>query len=72
MFFFGKNLKLRHKLTLCLVISGILVNGTLWSRLPQVPMIELTPDGVNFSITHIVLAYGAFVKLMVLLIFRKF
>ena len=72
--FFGKNLKSRHKLTLCLVLFGILANGLLWSKLPQVPFVEYVPElgTYNFNLTQIVLALGTFIKMLVLCIFRKF
>ena len=62
MIFFGKNLKFKHKVTLCLVMYGILANAYLWFELPQIPFVEL----------QFWFAYGAFVQCIVLCIFRKF
>ena len=72
--FFGKNLKMRHKLTLCLVLLGILANVYLWSQLPQMPFVEIDFEQNVFSVswTHVVLAFGTFIKILILNIFRKF
>ena len=79
MYFFGKNLKMRHKLTLCLVLLGIVVNAYLWSTLPQIPFIQIKIERwkfdfsvTNYTTTHTALAYGTFIKIIVLWIFRKF
>ena len=82
MFFFGKNLKLKHKVTLCLVLLGILANGFLWFNLPQVPFVEYIPEQylffydwpvlINYNFPQIVLAFGIFVKMLMIIIFRKF
>ena len=74
MFFFGKNLKPKHIVTLCLVAYGILANGYLWSLLPQIPFVEFIPETglYNYNVTKIVVVYGTFVKMLVLIIFRKF
>ena len=63
MFFFGKNLKPKHKVILCLVMLGILANGYLWSLLPQIPFVEFVPElsVYNYNLTKIVLAFGTFV-----------
>ena len=76
MSFFGKNFKMRHKLALCLVLLGILANGYLWYHLPQKPFVEITIKQnyklIDYNLTHIVLAYTTFIKMIVLIIFRKF
>ena len=72
--FFGKNLKAKHKVTLCLVLLGILANGYLWSRLPQIPFVEYDLEQNLFYVswTHIVVAFGTFIKILIINIFRKF
>ena len=74
MFFFTQNLKFKHKVTLCLVLVGFLANVYLFFTLPQIPIIEILPEEhtINVSLVHIVLAFGAFVKMLVLAFFRKF
>ena len=62
MFFFGENLKAKHKVTLCLVMYGVLLNVLLWSDIPQMTLEEL----------HCLLAFGTCIKCIVLCIFRKF
>lgn len=72
--FFGKNLKSKHKVTLCLVLLGILADCILWSILEQkMPWVEFVPEqGLNFNSTYLVLAFGILVKCLVIDIFRKF
>ena len=74
-FFFdiGRGLEMKHKLTLGLVVLGILANGFVFVMSPQIPFVEILPDEhtVNFSVIHIVLAFSIFVKSIVLWIFRK-
>ena len=76
MFFWDKKLKPRHKVTLCLVLLGILANGYLWSNMPQKPFVEVRIEQnykkIDYNLTHIVLAYATFIKMIVLIIFRKF
>ena len=80
MFFFGKNLQPKHKVALCLVILGILVNYWVcicwaFNKMPfgTYPMIEfLTDEDFKVYLTQIVLSFGIFVKMLVLCIFRKF
>ena len=76
MFFFDKNLKRGHKVTLCLVLLGILANGFLWSKLPQKPFVDIRIEQnytvTDYNVAHIALAYGTFIKIIVLCIFRKF
>ena len=74
MFFFGKNLQSKHKVTLCLVLVGILANVYLWSTLPQMQFIEIIPEHYNseYIVTHIVVAFVTFINCIVLCIFRKF
>ena len=74
MFFFGKNLKFKHKVTLCLTALGILVDCILWSILEQkMPLVEFLPEqGLNFNLTYLILAFGILVKCLVIDIFRKF
>ena len=73
MFFFGKNLKFKHKATLCLVLLGILANGYLWSE-SEVPFVEFLPElnTYDYNLTKIIVAFGTFIKIIVLCIFRKF
>ena len=75
MFFFGQNLKIRHKVILCLAALGILINCWVCTKMPvgTFPYIEFLPNG-GFTIhfTHIALAYGALVKMLVIAFFRKF
>ena len=72
MFFFGKNLTSGQKLTL-LAALGILANGYLLSKL-QIPFVQfLDQQSFKFNLTHIVLSYGIFVKMLVIaFFFRKF
>ena len=74
MSFFGTNLKPKHKATLCLVMLGILVNYRVYAQMgAQYPMVEFLSTGhVNFNMTKIALAFGIFVKMVVIGIFRKF
>ena len=74
MFFFGKNLKSKHKVTLCLVLVAILTDWILWSILEQkIPLVEFVPEkGLNFNLTYLVLAFGILVKCLVIDMFRKF
>ena len=74
MIFFGKNLKFKHKVTLCLVMLGILINYLECSRLPGTfPYVKsLANGGYEFHTTKIILAYGIFVKMLMIAFFRKF
>ena len=74
MFVFTQNLQFKHKVTLCLVLFGFLANVYLLATLPQIPIVEIIPEEntINISVVHIVLAFGAFVKMLVLAFFRKF
>ena len=69
MFFFGKNLKFKHKVTLCLVMYGILANWYLWMKLTQIPFDWSSSNGKELQFW---VAFLAFVKCIVLCIFRKF
>ena len=75
MFFFGKNLKFKHKATLCLVMLGILINYRVFARMgPEYPMVlvESLDGKIHFNITKIALSFGILVKMLVIGIFRKF
>ena len=74
MFFFGKNLKREHKLGLCLLVLGILANVFLMlTATPEISFVEIQPEDhtVNFNVTQIILVFVTFIKLLVLVIFRK-
>ena len=85
MFFFGKNLKAKHKVALCLVMLEILLNcwlcthlgtycGVFRTHMGAYPWVEFL-DGhtkFNFNITKIVLSCGILLKMLVICIFRKF
>ena len=74
MFFFGENLKMEHKVALCLVLLAILANGCLWYTMPQITSFvewNVARRKLNFHLTHIVVAFGTFVNFIVLCIFRK-
>ena len=74
MFFFGKNLKSKHKVTLCLAVLGILLNYWVFAQMgPGYPIIEFLKNGeMNFNITKMALSFGILVKMLVIAIFRKF
>ena len=78
MFFFGKNLTAKHKATLCLVALGILANCWLCSKAfaTSFPFVEFVDSDIIFhmaeSMPLIILAYGIFIKMLVIRIFRKF
>ena len=74
MFFFGKNLKPKHKATLCLVVLGILANFWLCTkRLGTFAFVEFLADGsIKLNLAAIILSFGIFVKMLVIIIFRKF
>lgn len=74
MFFFGKNLKPKHKATLCLVALAIIANYFEYTRTPGIfPFAHFMPNGgIEFNSTKIILSFGIFVKMLVLCIFRKF
>ena len=77
MFFFGKSLESmqkRNQVIVCLLLVGILANGYLWCTLPQVPFVEIRPEQkiIHFNLDHIIVAYGIFVKILVIVFFRKF
>ena len=74
MVFFGKNLKSKHKVTLCLVALGILANVWLCNQSPvTLPFVEYMGNGTyRFNSSKIVLSFGIFVKMLVICIFRKF
>ena len=74
MVFFGKNLKSKHKVTLCLVALGILANYWLCTKMDGTfPFVEfLGNGGLRFHTSQIVLSFGIFVKMLVLAFFRKF
>lgn len=71
---FDKNLKMRHKVALCLLLLGILANVYLLANAPQIPFVEIQPEEhvINFSVVHIVVVFGTFVKCIALFVFRKF
>ena len=73
MFFFGKNLKLKHKATLCLAALGILANCWVCTKLPGTfPFVEFGNGRKTYYCTEMVLAFGIFVKMLIIAIFRKF
>ena len=74
MFFFGKNLKTKHKVTLCLAALGILINCWASTMLPGTfPYIEfLEGRHIRWHWTQISLAFGIFVKMLMIAFFRKF
>ena len=74
MFFFGKNLKPKHKVTLCLAALGILTNYWLCTMMPGTfPYVEFLENGsVKYHLTQIILSFGIFIKMLVICIFRKF
>ena len=73
MFFFDKNLKMGHKLTLYLVLLGILANVFVLFDHKYRLLEWLTEDYiVSLNVTHTVVAFGTLVKCIVLCIFRKF
>ena len=74
MFFFGKNLKAKHKATLCLALLGILANYWACTWLPGTfPFIEFIGDyEVKFHATQLILSLGIFIKMLIICIFRKF
>ena len=73
MFFFGKNLKAKHKVTLCLAALGILANGYACTKLPgPFPFVEFLKDGINLHPTELILSFGIFVKMLMIAFFRKF
>ena len=73
MFFFGKNLRMRHKVTLCLVALSILANYLACTTMGTFPLVEYLADGkINFNITKITLSFGIFTKMLVIAFFRKF
>ena len=65
---------MEHKLTLCLLLLGVLANVFLLCNAPQIPFVEIQPEEgiVNFSVVHIVVLFGTFVKCIALCVFRKF
>ena len=73
MFFFDKNLKRGHKVTLCLLLVGVLANVLVLWNAPQIPFLEILPEEgiVNFSVVHIVMTFGTLVKCIALFVFRK-
>ena len=72
MFFFGKNLNSKHKVTLCLVAVSILTSYVTFFHLGR-PVLEYLPNGkTNVNVTKIDLVFGILVKMLVLCIFRKF
>ena len=75
MFFFGKNLKFKHKATICLAALGILAN--IWvctkKRFGTFPFyIEFYNGEIIFHTTKIVLSFGILIKMLVIAFFRKF
>ena len=75
MFFFGKNLKAKHKVALCLAALGILANCWVCTKLPGTfpYYVEFLENGYKrFYWTEIILAYGTFIKMLMICIFRKF
>ena len=80
MFFFGKNLKAKHKATLCLVMLGILANYwvctcLVFGKIPfgTYPFVEfIENEDFKMYLTKIVLSFGIFIKMLVICIFRKF
>ena len=74
MFFFGENLRFKHRVTLCLAALGILLNFWVCTKLPGTfPYIEFLGDGyIRFSWTQVALSYGIFIKMLMIFIFRKF
>ena len=67
MFFFGKNLKRGHKVTLCLLLLGVLANVYLFANAIQIPFVEIQEEE---SVAPIVEAFGTFVKWIVLFVFE--
>ena len=65
---------MRHKATLCLLLLGVLANVYLLANAPQIPFVEILPEEnvINFSVVHIIVVFGTFVKCIALCIFRKF
>ena len=74
MFFFGENLKFKHKVTLCLVMLGILFNCWVCTKMPlgTFPFIEFRETGVKLYMSQLALSFGVFVKMLVIAFFRKF
>ena len=74
MVFFGKNLKTKHKVALCLAMLGILMNCWECTRMPlgTFPYVEFNDGNIRFYTTKIVLSFGIFVKMLMICIFRKF
>ena len=73
MFFFGKNLQTKHKVALCLAALGILANFWVCTTMGTFPMIEYLANGsIKFNITKITLSFGIFVKILIIVFFRKF
>ena len=72
--FFGKNLKFRHKVTLCLVALCILGNYVICTSLPGTfPYVEYIGNGhYRLEASQIILSFGIFVKMLVIAFFRKF
>ena len=73
MFFFGKNLRTKHKVILCLVVVSILTNYLTFTHLSK-PFVEYLPNGEwkNINMTKVTLSFGILVKMLVVAFFRKF
>ena len=74
MFFFGKNLKFKHKVTLCLAALGILANVYVCrTKSAAFPFVEFLENGnCRIHVTQCVLSFGIFVKMLMIAFFRKF
>ena len=74
--FFGKNLKFKHKATLCLVALGILTNGWLCTKAFGTTFVEFIEGDMIVHMTEsmplIILVFGIFLQMLVISIFRKF
>ena len=75
MYFFGKNLKPKHKVTLCLAMLAILGNVFVCSKkLATFPFYieRLTTGEIAIHTTQIIMAFDIFVKILMIAFFRKF
>ena len=72
--FFGKNLQTKHKVTLCLVMLGILANAYMCNKQSGTfPFIGFDENGwIRLHVTQLIWTFGIFVKMLVLAFFRKF
>ena len=79
MFFFDRNLKAKHKVTLCLAVLAILANYWVCAKLVYTifgtyPFVELlkNEEDVKMLLTGIVLSSAIFSQMLLVCIFRKF